>query len=366
VSAAGAGRDALPPLARGLLDWFDREGRADLPWRRRRTPYRVWVSEIMLQQTRVATAIPYFERFVARFPDVATLAAADVDEVLHLWSGLGYYARARNLHRAAGVMVERHHGRFPQTIEDACALPGVGRSTAGAVLSLALGQRHPILDGNAKRVLCRVHALAEWPGRPAVERRLWALADAHTPRARAGDYNQALMDLGATVCTRTRPACARCPLRDECAARARGIADSLPAPRPPRARPERETVFAIVREPGGGVLLERRPPSGVWGGLWGFPEVAPGTDPGAWCARRFGVEVRETRHLARLEHGFTHFSLRIEPALIEVAPPAPGLAEPGRVLWYRPEDPPPVGLAAPVAALLARVAGGGPPAARRR
>ena len=248
------------PFARALLAWFDRHGRHDLPWQRDATPYRVWVSEIMLQQTRVAAVIPYFERFMARFPDVDALAGAELDEVLGLWSGLGYYARGRNLHAAARAVRANHGGRFPDTFEALVALPGVGRSTAGAILALAFGRRYPILDGNAKRVLARYHAVAGWPGEPRVGERLWAFAERHTPRRRVGDYTQAIMDLGATLCTRTRPTCLLCPLADGCRAHARGDPAGFPAPRPKRAYPTREKLLVVMRDAGGRVLVERRPP----------------------------------------------------------------------------------------------------------
>ena len=266
------------PFARALLAWFDRHGRHDLPWQRDPTPYRVWVSEIMLQQTRVAAVIPYFERFTARFPDVDALAGAGLDEVLGLWSGLGYYARGRNLHAAARAVCANHGGRFPDTLEELVALPGIGRSTAGAILALAFGRRQPILDGNAKRVLARYHAVAGWPGESRVGARLWSLAERLTPCRRVGDYTQAIMDLGATLCTRTRPTCLLCPLADGCRAHALGDPVRFPAPRPKRAYPTREKLLVVMRDAGGRVLVERRPPSGIWGGLWSFPEASADLD----------------------------------------------------------------------------------------
>ncbi|MGD8746674.1 MAG: A/G-specific adenine glycosylase, partial [Gammaproteobacteria bacterium] len=257
-----------PGFARRVLDWFEVSGRHDLPWQIDPSPYRVWVSEIMLQQTQVATVIPYFERFIARFPAIRELADADLDEVLHLWSGLGYYARARNMHRAARTVCEHHGGRFPEAFDEVAALPGIGRSTAGAILALSLGQRHPILDGNVKRVLCRHEGLEGWPGRPAVEKALWEISDRLTPDDGVAEYTQAMMDLGATICRRGRPDCDRCPVSGDCVARSQGRQQELPTPRPRRERPLRRTHMLLISDPDGRVLLERREPSGIWGGLW--------------------------------------------------------------------------------------------------
>ena len=313
------------PFARALLAWFDRHGRHDLPWQRDPTPYRVWVSEIMLQQTRVTAVIPYFERFTARFPDVDALAAAELDEVLGLWSGLGYYARGRNLHAAARAVCANHGGRFPDTFEELLALPGIGRSTAGAILALAFGQRYPILDGNAKRVLARYHAVAGWPGEPATGDRLWAFAERHTPRRRVADYTQAIMDLGATLCTRTRPTCLLCPLADGCRAHALGDPTGFPAPRPKRDYPTREKLLVVMRDAGGRVLVERRPPTGIWGGLWSFPEASADLDfenaaAAVAAARCLRLRPGRVHALAPVEHGFTHFRLRATPVVVSVEP----------------------------------------------
>lgn len=315
-----------------VLAWYDRHGRKDLPWQRMPTPYRVWVSEVMLQQTRVATVIPYFERFMARFPDVSALADAALDEVLHLWSGLGYYARARNLHRAAGQVRDAHGGVFPTDLEAVQALPGIGRSTAGAILALACGQRHAILDGNVKRVLTRVHAVPGWPGEAAVLARLWAYAEAATPHERLAAYTQAMMDLGATVCTRTQPDCARCPLTADCAARRAGNQAAYPAPRPRRVLPVRTAQMLLVRDATGAVLLQQRPPAGIWGGLWSFPEVeAPdqiGGEIGGeieiedeiarWCHRALGRRIDRPQPWPTLRHTFSHFHLDITPWLVDL------------------------------------------------
>ncbi len=339
-------------FSRRVLDWFDVHGRKDLPWQQDATPYRVWVSEIMLQQTQVATVIPYYSRFTARFPDVCALADAPIDDVLHLWSGLGYYARARNLHKAAQQVRDVHGGRFPETFEAVAALPGVGRSTAGAILSLSLGQHHPILDGNVKRVLARCHAEAGWPGQTAVLKRLWALSERLTPSARTRDFNQAMMDLGATVCRRTRPACGACPVQTDCLAAAQGDPSAYPGKKPRKALPVRQVQMLLVSDPVGQVLLEQRPPSGIWGGLWGLPELARDADPVAWVRERFGQSVHACPELPTRRHTFSHFHLDITPRQILL--PQPGLLalEGPDCVWYNPAQPDARGLAAPVSRLL--------------
>jgi A/G-specific adenine glycosylase len=344
-------------FAARVLAWFDHSGRKDLPWQRDPTPYRVWVSEVMLQQTQVQTVISYFERFVERFPDVAALADAPLDDVLHRWSGLGYYARARNLHRAAQIVRDRHDGQFPTRLEDAAALPGVGRSTAGAVLSLALGQRQTILDGNVKRVLARHFAVAGWPGQADVARRLWQLADQLTPSGRAAHYNQAMMDLGATVCTRARPACARCPLVQDCAAHRGGNTSDYPGRKAARSLPVRSTRLLVVRDQAGRVLLEQRPPTGVWGGLWSLPQIALAEDPLAWCrAQQLGEGASVTAERPVRRHTFSHFQLDMHPVEIRLERPGLRALDGDRRVWYNPVDPDARGLAAPIRRLLAELA----------
>ncbi|MCU0835997.1 MAG: A/G-specific adenine glycosylase [Chromatiaceae bacterium] len=342
-------------IAPRLLAWHDEHGRKDLPWQREPTPYRVWVSEIMLQQTQVGVVVPYFERFIARFPRLASLAEGEPDEVLALWSGLGYYARARNLHAAARAIVRDHGGRLPEDIGELEALPGIGRSTAGAILSLALGQRHPILDGNVKRVLARAFGVAGWPGRSAVLTRLWGLSEAATPTERVGQYNQALMDLGATLCTRSRPDCPRCPLGDGCAARLMGQPTAFPAPKPARERPARSTWLLVVRSPAGDILLERRPPAGIWGGLWSLPECALDRDPSLWCRERLGAEPLRVEKLAPRRHSFSHFHLDIQPLLIDLGAPADRVADGDAILWYRPGSGTPGGIPAPIERILEEI-----------
>lgn len=344
----------LPSFAERLLAWFDHHGRKDLPWQRDPTPYRVWVSEIMLQQTQVVTVIPYFERFMARFPDLPALAEAPLDEVLGQWSGLGYYARARNLHRAAQRLMSEHGGRFPEDLVQVCQLPGIGRSTAGAILSLAMGQRHAILDGNVKRVLARCHGVPGWPGSPAVARVLWTLAERHLPEARVAPYNQALMDLGAGVCVRSRPRCGDCPLADPCVARREGAVARYPQPRPRRPLPVRVTHLLLVRSPAGELLLERRPPVGHWGGLWSLPECERAADIEHHCREHLGVVPRSLEFQPGRRHTFSHFHLDYRPVLIQVAaaPVAAQVRETQGRIWQSPDAPPPGGLAAPVSALI--------------
>ena len=333
-----------------LLAWHARHGRHDLPWQRRRTAYRVWVSEIMLQQTQVATVVPYYRRFLERFPGVRALADAPLDEVLHLWTGLGYYARARNLQRAAQAVRDRHGGRFPKDFDAVAALPGIGRSTAGAILALTLDQRHPILDGNVKRVLARHGAVRGWPGARRVEQKLWALAEERTPVRRVADYTQAIMDLGATLCTRTRPRCGACPVAGDCRAHALGRETAFPVARPAKQLPVKRTRMLLVRQDGT-VFLERRPPAGLWGGLWGFPEIAADADPLAWCRRRFGAAPSTVRARPLLRHTFSHFHLDIEPVEIALAG-AVAVRDEGACRWQPVGETPRLGLAAPVKRLL--------------
>ncbi|MEY2855677.1 MAG: hypothetical protein RL030_2809 [Pseudomonadota bacterium] len=337
----------VPPLslASALLAWHREQGRHDLPWQHDRTAYRVWVSEVMLQQTQVGTVIPYFERFLARFPDIPALARAPQDQVLHLWSGLGYYARARNLQRAAQVILEAHGGEFPRDFESVAALPGVGRSTAGAILAIAFGQRHAILDGNVRRVLARVHAVPGASGERAFEQALWQLADANTPGTDVATYTQAIMDLGATLCTRRQPQCNRCPLALRCVAHAQGEEERYPAPkrRLQRRRVERWMLFA--RRADGAVRLVQRPTQGVWGGLWSPPEFE--SVEAARQATGADVVMQEA---PALQHAFTHYDLTIHPLwFVADADAAPG------TLWYNAAAPAQIGLPAPIAALLAQL-----------
>ncbi|MEX2482384.1 MAG: A/G-specific adenine glycosylase [Gammaproteobacteria bacterium] len=342
-------------FATRIVTWAQAHGRHDLPWQRSPTPYRVWLSEIMLQQTQVQTVIPYFERFTASFPDVAALAAAELDEVLHLWSGLGYYSRARNLHAAARHVVSEHDGVFPATLEALVTLPGIGRSTAAAILALAHDIPAAILDGNVKRVLARYHAESGWPGKTAALDRLWAHAEDHLPPQHARAYTQALMDLGATLCTRTRPDCPRCPLESDCAARRSSMPTAYPGKRPRRTLPERRTCFLIISNDAGHVLLERRPPHGIWGGLWCFPEIDDATQLAARL-EAFGLSREmEPVALATISHTFTHFRLTIEPIALRARQLDAAVQEQDDRLWYSSGDSTRIGLSAPVTRLLATV-----------
>ncbi|MDH3648016.1 MAG: A/G-specific adenine glycosylase [Gammaproteobacteria bacterium] len=336
-----------------LLDWYQRHGRHDLPWQTPASPYRVWVSEVMLQQTQVATVIPYFERFIKRFPDIASLAAAPLDDVLHLWSGLGYYARARNLHRAAALVCKKNDGKFPEDLDSVCALPGIGRSTAGAILSLSMHQRHPILDGNVKRVLARHAAIPGWPGEPKVAEKLWAMSERHTPRAQVADYTQAIMDLGATLCTRRNPDCLVCPLSGDCQAHQAATVHEYPGKKPRSAKRVKETtmLLAVTEE---GVLLEKRPASGIWGGLWGLPELTDQDVPTQWCRQRLGCDAHTAETWPVYRHSFTHFDLDILPVVVRLDGAVAAVDDRAQ-LWYNINSPARVGLAAPVTALLKKL-----------
>jgi len=335
-----------------VLEWFDRHGRKDLPWQAEKSAYNTWISEIMLQQTQVATVIPYYRRFVAHFPDVDSLAEAAIDEVLHLWTGLGYYARARNLHKAARIVSREFGGRFPDTVEGLETLPGIGRSTAGAILSIATGKRAAILDGNVKRVLARFYAVEGWPGQPVVMKRLWTLAERNTPHQRVGEYTQAMMDLGATLCTRSKPSCLLCPLQQECKAFELGLSHSLPSPRPKKYLPVKQTHMLIIRDDKGQVLLAQRPPSGIWGGLWSLPEVRDLRDARA----ELGFDIDLATPLEPLRHTFSHYHLDITPVLVSLKDHTNSVMEGPATLWYNTRQPHNIGLAAPVKRLLETVA----------
>jgi A/G-specific adenine glycosylase len=303
-------------FSNSILKWFEQHGRKNLPWQQERTPYRVWVSEIMLQQTQVATVIPYFEAFMSRFPSVIVLADAPLDAVLGLWSGLGYYARARNLHKAAQIVRDTHGGIFPVTFEEVLALPGIGRSTAGAVLSLALDQRHAILDGNVKRVLARCFAVPGWPGKAAVADQLWQYTEQLTPEKRVADFNQAMMDLGAGICTRSRPLCERCPLNEHCMALAQQRQADYPGKKPRKTIPVRETQMLLLANGANEFMLQRRPPTGIWGGLLSLPEVPMDDDVSLWCENNLGFSVKERTRWPVMRHTFSHFHLDITPVLV--------------------------------------------------
>ncbi|MGV3344791.1 A/G-specific adenine glycosylase [Enterobacteriaceae bacterium LUAb1] len=338
------------PFAQQMLDWYQRYGRKTLPWQQEKTPYKVWLSEVMLQQTQVATVIPYFERFMTRFPTVTDLANASLDEVLHLWTGLGYYARARNLHKAANQIVVQHNGIFPVSFNEVAALPGIGRSTAGAILSLALGQHYPILDGNVRRVLARYYAVSGWPGKKETEKHLWQRSEEVLPAEGIGQFNQAMMDLGAMVCTRSRPKCDLCPLNMGCIARANNSQANYPGKKPKQTLPERTGWFLLMQREDR-VWLEQRPSVGLWGGLFCFPQFTTQEALYAFLQQQHISRHRLTQ-LVAFRHTFSHFHLNIIPVWLSV-PPASIAMDDGNGLWYNLAHPPAVGLAAPVERLLA-------------
>jgi A/G-specific adenine glycosylase len=326
-----------------VLAWYDQHGRKNLPWQKhlsdkKQAPYRVWLSEIMLQQTQVATVIPYFEKFITEYPTLQDLARASQDDVLHLWSGLGYYARARNLHTAAKMLVKQHEGRFPDTVEALSELPGIGPSTAGAIISIAYRKRATILDGNVKRVLARHFALPGVPAAGKAEKNFWALAEQLTPATRVNHYTQAIMDLGATLCTRSQPRCGECPLQKTCVARQQGTQAAFPEKKLQRKKmPLKETRMLLVMTPRREVYLQKRPPQGIWGGLWSLPELALSESIRPWCRQTFGVAVRHTIPLEEVLHTFSHFQLRIHPVVVELSAAVPARSvgdNPLEELWY--------------------------------
>jgi len=339
-------------FASRLLGWYDSHGRHDLPWQHPRTPYRVWLSEIMLQQTQVRVVAPYFERFVAALPGVAALAAASLDEVLALWSGLGYYARARNLHAAARMCVELHEGELPRDHAALVALPGIGRSTAGAILAQAWGDRHPILDGNVKRVLARYHGIEGWPGTPAVEKQLWGHADAHVPIARLADYTQAQMDFGATLCTRYDPACILCPLASDCVALRTGRVAELPTPRPGKPLPERSALILLARDAHARVLLQRRPATGVWAALWSLPEAPDDDSARGWFDRHVAGDYDAGETVPPIAHAFTHYRLLLRPLRWSNVAMRPQVADNDDLRWFDRAQFASLGIPAPIRKLL--------------
>lgn len=337
-----------------ILKWSASHGRNDLPWQQQPTAYRVWISEIMLQQTQVTTVIPYYLRFMESFPDANALSGADIDDVLHRWSGLGYYARARNLHKAATIIRDQFAGEFPSSFDDVVNLPGIGRSTAGAILALSRNERQPILDGNVKRVLARYHAVAGWPGKTAVSRALWEYAEQHTPAENVAAYTQAMMDLGATICTRTQPKCNDCPIEKNCEAHALGRETEFPGRRARKAKPLKNTQMILVLADEA-VYLERRPPSGIWGGLWSFPELEPQQDVSSWCREKLKAAPVELQQWPTVRHSFTHYDLDIVPITVRLQCISGTVADTDDQMWYEFESPQQVGIAAPVTGLLEKL-----------
>ncbi|OAI49954.1 A/G-specific adenine glycosylase [Gammaproteobacteria bacterium SCGC AG-212-F23] len=351
-------------FSKKLLAWFDQHGRKHLPWQQNKTPYRVWVSEIMLQQTQVSTVIAYFERFMQRFPDITSLAEAPLDEVLHLWTGLGYYSRARNLHSSAQQIMGEHQGIFPNELTSLEKLPGIGRSTAGAILAIAFEKKAVILDGNVKRVLTRFHAITEWPGKPDITEKLWHYAEQYTPDKRIADYTQAIMDLGATLCTRTKPACHECPLKKECKAYQLNIATELPVAKPAKKIPVRKTIFLIIQHRNSSsqnvarsvqIFLQKRPPTGIWGSLWSFPEISgnpSNKEITEFCQKKFSQPIKTWKTGKTFRHTFSHFHLDITPIFIQLNKTNLKIMDSEQQIWYNLHENPNIGLPAPVKTLL--------------
>ncbi len=341
-------------FSNALVLWQAKYGRQDLPWQIDKNPYKVWISEIMLQQTQVVTVIGYYQRFIKKFSSIKLLAEADENEILKYWSGLGYYARARNLHKCAKIIYTTRNGIFPNTLEALCELPGIGRSTAGAILSLGYNIRAAILDGNVKRVLSRYYALAGNSSLPAFLKQLWLLSEQHTPNKNFSTYNQALMDLGAMICTRRNPKCQECPIQKNCAAHKQNRVHEFPNPKVAKHKPQREVRMLILRNKHRDhVLLKKCPPSGIWGGLWSFPECLPQQTVEHWCEKELNCEAVEQLALNSFKHSFTHFDLLISPLLVTIAPKKiHKTMEPDRYIWYKINDPLPGGLPAPVSKLL--------------
>ena len=342
----------MTSFAKQLLDWFDQHGRKSLPWQTDKTPYRVWVSEIMLQQTQVATVIPYFKKFLGRFPAVDELAAATEDEVLHLWTGLGYYARARNLHITAKKIMAAHNGEFPATVDELITLPGIGRSTAGAIAAICHDTHAAILDGNVKRVLARHFTIDGWPGGTETQKLLWKKAEALTPHDRIADYTQAIMDLGATVCTRSAPDCPACPYFNSCGARINGTIGQYPGKKPKKVMPLKSTVM-LIAELNRNVLLQKRPSKGLWGGLWSFPECESVNAIDS-LLQSLNLEELERTVMPQFRHTFTHYHLDIEPVRVIVRA-SRRIAEPGEEIWFNVSAPQLIGLTKPVTKILAEL-----------
>jgi len=341
-------------IAPRLLHWYDTHGRKTLPWQHPRSAYRVWLSEVMLQQTSVATVIPYFLRFVDKFTSIEALAEAPLDDVLALWSGLGYYSRARNLHRTAQICVEQHGGDLPRDFTALSALPGIGPSTAGAILAQAHGMRFAILDANVKRVLARWRGVRGWPGKTEVTRQLWTISQLQTPQARVTDYTQAIMDLGATVCVHPRPRCGECPLAGDCVAYAQNLTTLLPERKPARALPTRSMIMLVLRDAQNRILLERRPPTGIWAGLWSLPESEDDDAARRRVARfsgRLSGKIAFTP-LPEFVHGFSHYRLQVKPLALQLSAKA-RVGDDVDKRWLHPAEAAELGLPAPVRKLIA-------------
>lgn len=344
----------MPPeqFQQQILNWFAQHGRKDLPWQQNITPYRVWLSEIMLQQTQVNNVIPYFLKFTERFPDLASLASTNQDEVLQYWSGLGYYARARNLHKTAQI-VAANGGNFPNTLSELSSLPGIGRSTAGAILSLACGKSQAILDGNVKRVLARFHAISGWTGLKRVSDQLWDISERYTPKHDADAYTQAMMDLGATVCTRSNPKCSQCPINSNCQALALNRVNTLPEPKPHKKSPIKTLYFLILENANQEILLTKRPELGIWGGLWSLPEFDNLASLQDWCLQQ-NYSIENITILNKQRHTFSHYHLDYTPVISKVLNPINNMMEANHNIWYKVKQIENLGLPAPIKRLLHR------------
>lgn len=333
-----------------ILFWFDQHGRKNLPWQIAPSPYKTWLSEIMLQQTQVTTVIPYFNRFIESFPSIKILAQAPLDSVLQHWAGLGYYARARNLHKTA-IIIQANKGIFPQDIEGLMALPGIGKSTAGAILSMAFNKSHPILDGNVRRVFARYFAISGWTGNTKISNELWKISARHTPVKRCADYTQAMMDLGATLCTRSKPNCEVCPINSSCLAKIEGKVKLLPTPKPAKPIPVKNIIFLILTAEDGRILLEKRPPVGIWGGLWSLPEFNSFEDI-VNLFKQQNTEIKSFTQLAEQRHTFSHYHLDYTPYIVQIENPSNNVMEGNLSVWYNLKQINTLGLASPIKRLL--------------
>jgi A/G-specific adenine glycosylase len=333
-----------------ILSWFAVHGRHDLPWQQEISPYRVWLSETMLQQTQVSSVIPYFKRFIGQFPTLQSLAEAELDTVLQFWSGLGYYARARNLHKTA-QLIWATGGKFPDTLAELMALPGIGRSTAGAILSIACGQSQPILDGNVKRVLARFHAISGWTGNTKVAEELWSISQRYTPLVDTAAYTQAMMDMGATLCTRSKPKCDICPLASDCQALVLNRVKHYPEPKPRKHLPTKQSYFLILQNTQHEILMEKRPPIGIWGGLWSLPEFTELAEVSTWCAQQ-NLVYKQLNCLEKQNHSFSHYHLEYIPVVVKIINPINNVMEVNSRLWYKAEEIKNLGLPSPIKRLL--------------
>ena len=333
-----------------ILAWFELNGRKGLPWQQDITPYRIWLSEIMLQQTQVTTVIPYFNQFIQQFSDINKLAAAPIDSVLHLWSGLGYYARARNLHKTATIIYEKG-GVFPDNLDSLMELPGIGRSTAGAILSIAFNKSHPILDGNVRRVFARYQAISGWTGHSKISDKLWKISSHYTPSLRVAEYTQAIMDLGATVCTRSKPRCNECPISSDCLAKKENRVNELPTPKPAKILTTKKIVFLLLENNQKQYLLQKRPPTGIWGGLWSLPEFNSFTGIQSWCLEN-SIPMQSVKHLDEQRHTFSHYHLDYTTVLIKTENPINNVMEDNQAVWYKAKQIKTLGLPAPIKRLL--------------